>query len=243
MYRSLFKVILLISVTFTSLNCGTTLIKEQTERNLSAVTMYIDAGFVTEGVSVKNLSTGEVFYNKRYSWGKEFFPDKKKFSFLSIGNIKPGRYSFHKIVIWYFPPGEKQKKDIEITIPNDVFQFIVQPNDILYLGDIRFIILAPESNNINVNKYMEELTSKRITVKKFKTFIPFKNSELEVLYVNGVEPNGNKEIRPGEEFFLKFFVSNKSKIPSWAKISELKLKEAEDYERTLKMKELEKRTP
>lgn len=242
MRRSLKLFALMIITALVLTGCGRTLIKDQSDKELSAVTMYLDLNsFVIEGAAVKNLDTGEIFYNKRYGWGREFFPPAKSFSYLSIGNIKAGRYSFNKILFWYFPPGEKRKKTMELQIPDNLFRFTVRKNDILYLGDLNFTILNQSYDEDSLNKSIAELAEKNFTVKKFRTFIPYRSSESDLLYVNGIEPYGGSALRPAEEFFLKFFISKKSDIPGWSEIAQRKLKDFSDIEREMIIREIESR--
>ncbi len=221
-------------------HCGTTLIKDQKTDDMSAVTMYMAVNRnIIEGVAIKNLTTGEVFYNKQYGWGKEYFPDRKRFSFLSIGNIGRGTYCLHKVVFWYFPPGETRKKNIELLVPDDTFRFVVSPGDILYLGDIHFTIFAPQADAAAVDKFARDLQNRKLTVKLFTTVLSVVNTENRVLYANGVEPTGAPGLRPGEDSFLRFFISKGSSLSGWAGIARKKLNDAGNHERGLILKNLE----
>jgi len=221
-------------------HCGTTLIKDQKTDDMSAVTMYMAVNRnIIEGVAIKNLTTGEVFYNKQYGWGKEYFPDQKRLSFLSIGNIGRGTYCLHKVVFWYFPPGETRKKNIELLVPDDTFRFVVSPGDILYLGDIHFTIFAPQADAAAVDTMAQDLRNRKFAVKSFKAVLPVVNTENRVLYINGVEPTSAPGLRQGEESFLRFFISKGSSVSGWAAIARKKLNDAGNHERERILKNLE----
>lgn len=241
--RKLFQSLpVLLIIAFFSGGCGTTLIKDQSAGDLSAVTMYMSVNnFVIEGVSIKNLDTGDIHYNKRYGWGKEFFPRERRYSYVSIGNLKAGYYSLVSVTIWYFPPGEKKKKNVVLDIPDYIFRFRIHENDILYLGDINLTVLNETYDEQVLNKYIDQLRNNKFTVRKFKTMVQYRGTISDVLYVNGIEPAVSQGLRPAEEFFLKFFISEKKNIPGWAGIAQKKLTDTSNYDRQLLIDEIESR--
>lgn len=231
----MYKLLIINLLSLSIMGCGRTLISEQSSPKLSAVTMYCSVnGHVLEGVSIKNLKTGNVYYNKKYGWGKEFFPKDREFSFLSIGNVESGTYSLNKVIFWYFPPGKNDKVNVDIVIPDDIFQFVITDTDILYLGDFRLFILSLPPDHPSLIDKIGQLKAKGYSAKVFSTSLRHLVAPADILYINGTEPSeANKFARPGEEFFWRFFISKKSSIPHWAKISERKVKQYLESEQNM----------
>lgn len=216
----------LLSTLFLSA-CGTTLIKSQADPHLSAVTMYMNLQpFVLDEVEIKNRSTGEVFSNRRYGWGKEFFAADKRFSFLAIGNVTPGEYVVSRIHAWTII-GQNQRVDMAVDMDPEAIRFTVQPNDIQYVGDILVIILKSEAARLDFIQEAAKLEERHVRGKVFPGRLIDKRTGTSFDFARDFAsiwihyPDGRSALRDGELPFLQFFQAKD--LSGWADIAARKI--------------------
>ena len=208
-------------------HCNKNWISSQDNPRLGAITMYFSIKHgLTKAASVKNLSTGEVYSNGSYGWGKEFFPIHKRYDFMAIGNLPPGSYSLHSLYFWAVDARTQEQGKQTIQIPDDVFVFAVMPGEILYLGEPHLEAYLGDVSENTLSAYVKLKQRQGLSVRSFSVPHPRDESQaLRVVYSNPLEPteSNRRSLRKGEKAFLEFFISRRSDLPAWADIAERRL--------------------
>jgi hypothetical protein len=215
MYRIIVVILLIL---FSS--CGKTWVKDQKRKENSAVTLYAHfySGFV-KSITFENLETGKTYRNKRYGWGKEFFPRQYSFSFVMVANMPPGRYVLKSMDLY-----EKNfNKTITVDLDDPDGAFELEANNIIYLGDILLGYAGDKKNSSSSPDQNENRKIRRITGQIHE----LGSQEFIIANQNPYIP-GNDVFRPGEEYFLDFIIAKESSLTRWSEIAKSRRARIED---------------
>jgi hypothetical protein len=203
-YRNLLPALTYLYLCLFSTACGTTLIRDQSESEMSAATMYIYFyhGLIKD-VFFRNRDTGEEYSNGMYGWAKDYFPGRRQYTYFAIGNLPTGRYELHKLNLYF----DGQTSMIEI--PPTAIRFELKASEIKYLGE--YVLgyaksgLRTESDSTHIKRVF------------------FHSSQSDMLVTCAREADV-RERDESESAFLRFFVAKKGALPAWSRLAEARLR-------------------
>lgn len=207
--------------------CSSFFISSQAGEEFSAVTMYVELkSTILEEVEITNIKTGKKYSSKQNGFGKEYFMPTRAYSKIILDNVPSGNYYISRVEVWTIV--KKKRVDLELVVPSDVCFFEVKPNDILYLGEITFLIMKSEEATANFNKLGKEINADkeilrskvfnervRLVENKYAAF------ENKTGYMHRYFPDGRKFLREGEREFLNYFISEN--FGGWSEIARNKI--------------------